>query len=84
LILGRKVGEKVVVGEGVLTVTVVVVSVDHGQVRLGFDGPRSVPVHRSELIPYRSPVKESEVQVAEGSQAEPAPPAVDLPADRAG
>ena len=46
LVLSRKVGEQVVVG-GKIVVTVV--SVDGNKVRLGFEAPRDVPVHRKEI-----------------------------------
>lgn len=46
LILTRKVGETVTIGEGVL---VTVLAVKGGQVRLGIDAPRDVAVHRGEV-----------------------------------
>jgi carbon storage regulator len=50
LCLSRKIGEYVVVGEQ-LQVRVLAVTGD--TVRLGFDGPRDVPVRRSELPPKK-------------------------------
>jgi len=47
LCLSRRVGEDVVI-LGQLTVRVLGVS--HGVVRLGFEGPREIDVKRSELI----------------------------------
>ncbi len=46
LILARQVGQSVVVGNNV---TVTVLEVRGNQIRLGFDGPREVPIHRQEI-----------------------------------
>jgi carbon storage regulator len=46
LVLSRKRGEGIVIGEGV---TVTVLDVRGGRVRLGFDGPAEVPIHREEV-----------------------------------
>ncbi len=46
LVLSRKVGEKLVIGEGIV---VQVLAVRRGQIRLGIEAPRSVPVRRDEL-----------------------------------
>lgn len=48
LVLERKVGERVVIGDGI---TLVVVETRHNQVRLGVEAARHVPVYRSELLP---------------------------------
>ncbi|HVU89601.1 MAG TPA: carbon storage regulator CsrA [Pirellulales bacterium] len=46
LVLSRKVGERIVIGPNV-TITVVAV---HGErVKLGFEAPGSVPIHRHEI-----------------------------------
>lgn len=50
LVLKRKSGETVTVGEGRTAVVVEVIEVGPGWVRLGFDGPRDVPVTRGELL----------------------------------
>ena len=47
LVLSRRIGEKIVIGDGIV-VTVVEVHRDSG--RLGVDAPRSVPVNRAELL----------------------------------
>jgi len=47
LVLSRKIGERIWIGEGVV---VTVVHIDHTRVRLGIEAPRSVPIWRSELI----------------------------------
>ena len=46
LILSRKSGERVLVGEDI---EVVVLEVDGGRVKLGFSAPRHVPIFRAEL-----------------------------------
>jgi len=46
LVLSRRVGQKVVIGNGVV---VVVTAVNGDRVRLGFEGPGEVPIHREEL-----------------------------------
>jgi len=46
LILTRRVGEKLVIGENV---TVTVLGVKGNQVRIGIDAPRNVTVNREEI-----------------------------------
>jgi carbon storage regulator len=46
LVLTRKQGESIVIGN---EVTVTVVEVRPGQVRLGIEAPRSIEVHRKEV-----------------------------------
>jgi carbon storage regulator len=47
LVLSRRAGESVVIGDGV---TVSVLEVRGDVVRIGIDAPRSVAVHRAELL----------------------------------
>lgn len=47
LVLSRRVGESVVVGDDV---TITVLEVRGDVVRVGIDAPRSVAVHRAELL----------------------------------
>ncbi len=47
LVLSRRVGESIVIGEDV---TVTVLEVRGDIVRVGIDAPRSVAVHRAELL----------------------------------
>lgn len=47
LVLSRKVGESVVVGGNV---TIEVVEIRGDKIRLGFTGPREVPIHRKEVF----------------------------------
>ncbi len=52
LVLSRKLGEKVVIGEGIV---LTVVKVDRNQVRLGIEAPKDVQVYREEIAPSRRP-----------------------------
>jgi carbon storage regulator len=47
LILTRRVGEKVIIGENV---TVTVLGVKGNQIRMGIDAPPEVQVHREEIF----------------------------------
>lgn len=47
LVLSRRIGEKIVIGDGIV---VTIVEVHRDSVRLGVDAPRSVPVNRAELL----------------------------------
>lgn len=47
LVLARKVGQQIVISDDI---EVTVLEVRGDQVRLGINAPRSVPVHRSELL----------------------------------
>lgn len=47
LVLSRKIGERIWIGEDVL---VTVVHIDNNRVRLGIEAPRSVPIWRSKLV----------------------------------
>ena len=46
LILQRKTGESLLIGDGI---EITVLSVDSGRVRLAIEAPKSVPILRSEL-----------------------------------
>ncbi|QDV35580.1 carbon storage regulator [Tautonia plasticadhaerens] len=50
LVLTRKLGERIVIGDGIV---VTVVKLEHGQVRLGIEAPREVPIFREEIAPRR-------------------------------
>ena len=65
LILTRRVGESVMIGDDV---TITVLGVKGNQVRLGINAPRSVAVHREEI--YRRIKRE---QAGGGAQHEEAP-----------
>ena len=47
LILTRRIGEKLVIGENVI---VTVLGVKGNQIRVGIDAPRDVQVHREEIF----------------------------------
>ncbi len=46
LILSRRIGEKIVIGDNV---TITVLGVKGNQIRVGIEAPRDVPVHREEI-----------------------------------
>jgi carbon storage regulator len=52
LVLSRKFGEKIQIGEDI---TVTVVDIDRGKIRLGIEAPRDVPIFRQELLPLGVP-----------------------------
>jgi carbon storage regulator len=60
LILTRRVGETVMIGD---EVTVTVLGVKGGQIRLGINAPRSVTVHREEI--YERIKREEQSQTAD-------------------
>lgn len=47
LVLARKVGQSIVINDNV---EVLVIEVRGDQVRLGIEAPRTIPVHRKELL----------------------------------
>lgn len=49
LILTRRIGETLVIGDDADKVLLTVVGVQGNQVRLGIDAPKDVPVHREEV-----------------------------------
>lgn len=46
LVLSRKKDEVIMIGEDI---TITVVDIRNGRVRLGFEAPKEVPVHRKEV-----------------------------------
>ena len=58
LILQRKVGQSLVIGENI---TVSIVSIDSGRVRLAIDAPANVSILRSELLATRVANQESAI-----------------------
>jgi carbon storage regulator len=46
LVLTRKVGENIIIGENI---RVTIVSIDHGKVRIGIEAPRDITVDRQEV-----------------------------------
>ena len=50
LVLSRKLGEKIVIGENI---RITVVKIDRNQIRIGIEAPTEVPVYREEIAPHR-------------------------------
>lgn len=66
LILTRRVGEAVVIGE---EVTVTVLGVKGNQVRIGVNAPKSVTVHRDEIYERIKNERDAERTVADALSA---------------
>ncbi|MFO7324264.1 MAG: carbon storage regulator CsrA [Pseudomonadota bacterium] len=66
LILTRRVGEAVVIGE---EVTVTVLGVKGNQVRIGVNAPKSVTVHRDEIYERIKNERDSERSAADALSA---------------
>ena len=52
LVLSRKLGERIYIGDGVV---VTVVDIDRGKIRLGIEAPRDVAIYREEVLPHDHP-----------------------------
>jgi carbon storage regulator len=63
LVLSRKLGEKIVIGENI---RITVVKIDRNQIRIGIEAPGDVPVFREEIAPQRmaSKVRSGDVVLA--------------------
>lgn len=59
LVLSRKLGEQIIIGEGVNRVVITVVDIDRGKIRIGVEAAREIPVHRAELLDEPPPVRPS-------------------------
>lgn len=62
LVLSRRVGEQIVIGDDIV---VTVVDVRNDAVRLGIDGPRSVPINRAEVRRAVADANREATQVAD-------------------
>ncbi len=62
LILTRKLGESITIGDGSITVSVM--EIKGRQVRLGIDAPANTPIHREEVF---AKIKESNQQAVNSS-----------------
>jgi carbon storage regulator len=51
LVLSRKLGEKIVIGDNIV---ITVVKIDRNQIRIGIEAPHDVPVYREEIAPQRA------------------------------
>jgi len=49
LILTRRIGETLVIGDGDIKAEIMVMDIKGNQVRLGIDAPKEIPVHRLEI-----------------------------------
>ena len=47
LVLSRKLGEKILIGDNI---SITVVDIDRGKIRLGIEAPRDIPIFRQELV----------------------------------
>jgi carbon storage regulator len=66
LVLTRKLMEKLFIGDDIC---VTVVRLEAGQVRLGIEAPREVPVVRAELVPERAEASGQSAHHGRPSQA---------------
>jgi carbon storage regulator len=71
LVLSRKLGEKIYIGENIC---ITVVDIDRGKIRLGIEAPRDIPIYRQELLP----LNQQQQQQAQ-AQGQPPPPKPDTP-----
>ncbi len=60
LVLSRKLGEKIYVGDDIC---ITVVDIDRGKIRLGIQAPADTPIYRQELL---SPHKQQQLLVKFG------------------
>lgn len=61
MVLSRKLGEKIVIGNDIV---VTIVKIDRNQVRIGIEAPSDVTVYREEICPSR--LKEQQPELAAG------------------
>ena len=50
LVLSRKLGEKIVIGDSIV---LTVVKIDRNQIRLGIEAPSNISIYREEISPQR-------------------------------
>jgi carbon storage regulator len=75
LVLARKVGQSIVISDNI---EILVIEVRGDQVRLGIEAPRSIPVHRKELLEQ---IRAENVQAAAETDVEVASNALGEPPD---
>ncbi|MDR3355681.1 MAG: carbon storage regulator CsrA [Spirochaetaceae bacterium] len=71
LILTRKAGEKIMIGDGI---TISVVEIHGGEARIGVDAPKAVKVYREEV--FEAIKSENRAAAASGTSL----PSIDFPA----
>ena len=54
LVLSRKLGEKIVVGDNIV---ITVVKIDRNQIRIGIEAPTEISVYREEIAPQKASTK---------------------------
>ena len=64
LVLARKLDESIVIGENI---TIKVISVEKGVVKLGIDAPREISIIRNELL---EDVKDSNIAASKGTDSD--------------
>jgi carbon storage regulator len=47
LVLSRKLGEKIVIGENI---TLIIIEIGRGKARIGIEAPRDMPIWRKEVL----------------------------------
>ena len=50
LILTRRIGEALVIGDGATRADVIILGIQGNQVRIGVEAPKEIPVHRQEIF----------------------------------
>lgn len=50
LVLSRKADQSIKIGSGPNVITITVLQIDHGKIRLGIDAPKEMPIYREELV----------------------------------
>ena len=48
LVLTRKIGDTIMIGDGDESIEVVILSIDRNKVRVGVKAPQDVPIHRDD------------------------------------
>jgi len=61
LVLSRKLGEKIVIGDNVV---ITVVKIDRNQIRIGIDAAPDIPVYREEIAPNRADARTATREVS--------------------
>ncbi len=69
LVLSRKKDESIVINDSII---VTVVEIRRDKVRLGFEAPKDVPIHRREVYEAIKRVEQGEIAVPESDVDEPA------------